>query len=88
MYIQFRLPTGAGGLAAGTTANNLKRHLETWSDRYGIPMRTKAVKYTLRVTFNDDAHYQFFALTWNPPRDHAFSSFLTNYVFIDPGRQG
>lgn len=68
MYIEFSLPTGAAGQAAGHANMIINNELLLWSQRYSIHYNTKTVKYTKRITFNDDAHYAFFALTWNPDR--------------------
>lgn len=65
MYIEFRLPTEPS-LQATALANRLiTEHLQEWSNRYNVPYKTKLVKYTRRVTFEDDAHYSLFAMTWN-----------------------
>ena len=67
MYIEFRLGSndGHGAAQANMIINNA---LHTWSDRYGIPYNTKIVKYTKRITFDQDEHYSLFAMTWNPDR--------------------
>lgn len=66
MYIEFRLPTGAGGQAAAHANYLLKQKLERWSQHHDIPLRRKTVKYTVRVTFDDDRWYIFFANSWQP----------------------
>ena len=67
MYIEFRLGSkdGHGAAQANMIINNA---LHVWSDRYGIPYNTKIVKYTKRITFDQDEHYSLFAMTWNPDR--------------------
>lgn len=66
MYVEFKLPTGAAAAAAAHANHVINRALHEWSDRYNIPYSTKIIKYTKRITFNNDAHYAFFAMTWNP----------------------
>ena len=66
MYIEFSLPTGAGGQAALHANRIITLALHEWSDRYNIPYNSKLHKYFKRVTFDDDAHYSLFAMTWNP----------------------
>jgi len=83
MYIEFRLPTGAGGIAAQYTNGIISQNLKEWSQRYDIPYTKKIYKYTVRVTFDDEKFYDFFALTWQPKSDQ-FSSYLTNYRFVEP----
>lgn len=65
MYIEFSLPTGAAGMAAGHANHIIGKELAAWSEKYQIPYVTKNVKYTKRVTFEDDYHYSLFAMTWN-----------------------
>ena len=74
MYIEFSLPQGAAGQAALHANRIITLALHEWSDRYEIPYNTKTIKYTKRITFDDDAHYAFFAMTWNPgKRYHALN---------------
>ena len=68
MYIEFSLPHGAAGQAAAHASYIINRALHEWSDRYDIPYNVKNIKYFKRITFDDDAHYAFFAMTWNPDR--------------------
>lgn len=65
MYIEFNLPTGAAGYAAGHSNMIINNALLEWSNKYGIPYTTKIVKYTKRVTFPKDEHYSLFVMTWN-----------------------
>jgi len=70
MYIEFSLPNGSAGQAAAHSNNLITRALHEWSDKYNIPYNTKLIKYTRRITFDDDAHYAFFAMTWNPDKKY------------------
>jgi hypothetical protein len=83
MYIEFTLPTGAGGTAASFVNGLLNQELHAWSDRYNIPYNTKLVKYTKRITFDHDETYSFFAMTWNP-QHKKFRNNLLNYRLIEP----
>lgn len=83
MYIEFQLPMGAGGSAAGFTNAILNQNLHDWSDKYNIPYNKKIHKYKVRVTFDEEKNYNFFALTWNPKSDN-FLSYLTDYRFVEP----
>ena len=83
MYIEFTLPTGAGGQAAAYVNGLLNRELHAWSDQYGIPYNTKTVKYTKRITFDQEETYSFFAMTWNP-KEEKFKNHLLNYRLIEP----
>lgn len=70
MYIEFSLPTGAAGQAAGHANMIINNHLIEWSNRYQIPYTSKIVKYTKRITFEQDEHYSIFAMTWNPGKKY------------------
>ena len=83
MYIEFALTTGAGGQAASFVNSLLNQELHAWSDRYNIPYNTKIVKYTKRITFDNEENYSFFAMTWNP-LNKKFRNNLLNYRLIEP----
>jgi hypothetical protein len=84
MYIKFDLPTGAGGMVAQYTHSALSQNLQEWSEKYGgIPYNKKIHKWTVRVTFDDDKFYDFFALTWQP-KSKQMLSYLLNYSLIEP----
>ena len=83
MYIEFNIPSGGGGMPAQYTNYWLKQNLKSWSEQYDIAYRTKDIRYTVRVTFDDVKLYNFFALTWNPKSDK-FLSYLTDYRFVEP----
>lgn len=70
MYIEFSLPHGAGGQAALIATHIINQALHNWSDRYQIPYNVKNIKYFKRITFDDDAHYSLFAMTWNPDKKY------------------
>jgi hypothetical protein len=70
MYIEFSLPHGAAGQAAVHANGHITRALHEWSDKYNIPYNVKNIKYFKRITFDDDAHYAFFAMTWNPDKKY------------------
>lgn len=83
MYIEFTLPTGAGGMAAGFVHQKLDKFLKHWASKFDIKYRTKLHKYTMRLTFDDDKHYQFFILTWNPEPGQ-YDSYYQKFKIIDP----
>ena len=83
MYIEFRLPQGAGGQSAAFVNSIINRNMHAWSNRYGIPYNKKLHKYTVRITFDDEKHYAFFAMTWAPETEH-FGSYLLNFRFVEP----
>ena len=78
MFIEFQLPTGSAGMAAGMMLQTIKRELAKWSERYDIPYTSKTVKYTHRVCFEEDKLYGFFVMSWNPKG----IDYLNRYVVV------
>lgn len=68
MYIEFSLPTGAGGMGALMVRGEIQKDLVQWVAKHNIPYSTKTVKYTFRVAFNDDANCEFFVLSFQSNR--------------------
>lgn len=63
MYIEFDLPPGLRNAVAGA----IKAAVCLWADTYDIPRssyRQKTVKYTHRLSFDNEQHYSLFSLTW------------------------
>lgn len=83
MYLEFKLPSGAGGYAAGVANQILNKELHAWADQYNIAYTKKLHKYTVRIAFDNDNIYTFFAVTWNPKTD-SFYDFLLSYEIKDP----
>lgn len=71
MYIEFQLPKQSSSNYSVTAFVNreITLALQDWSNRYNVLYNTKLHKYTRRVTFDDDAHYTLFSMTWNPTND-------------------
>lgn len=69
MYIEFKLPTGAGGIAAGHALNTIRGDIEIWARQHNIHYKTKLHKYTLRLCLSTDKEYTQFALSWSPKHD-------------------
>jgi hypothetical protein len=65
MYLEWRIPSGAGGAGAAHFCNMLINNIDAWSKQWGIPYRTKIHKYTLRLTLGLDKDYDWFMLTWD-----------------------
>jgi hypothetical protein len=70
MYIEFSLPNGSAGQAAAHANRIITLALDEWGSKYNITFNSKTIKYTKRVTFDDDVHYAFFAMTWNPDKKY------------------
>lgn len=80
MYIEFRLPSGAGGAAAGAALAQIRKDLETWVTKYTVQhYKTKIHKYTYRLSLANDKAYTHFAMTWNPKYQAS-----RNFSFVNP----
>ena len=80
MYLEFRLPQFVNSdHAIHIAITCINKDLESWQEKYGIQFRTKRHKFTYRVTFDDDKHYDFFALSWKPT---SYAS--QKYSFVNP----
>jgi hypothetical protein len=67
MYIEFRLPVGAGGMAAGVALNHINIDIDRWVTKHNIQKyKTKIHKYTYRLCLSSDRDYTHFGLTWDP----------------------
>jgi hypothetical protein len=83
MYIEFRLPRGSGGQAAAHVNRLIHTDLQSWQDQHGIVLRSKNIKYTIRVTFDQDLHYTLFAATWNPKKSRFFQDYFNFRIISD-----
>ena len=68
MYIEFDLLPGRNPAAESAVAALLiiQSEMHSWGNRHGILYRGKTIKFTHRVTFDQDQTYSFWAMTWNP----------------------
>jgi hypothetical protein len=66
MLIEFRLPPERGGFLPGHARDWISEELACWAQHHNITYKEKTVKLIHRVCFDDDRHYVFFRLTWNP----------------------
>ena len=65
MRLEFTLPSGAGGAAAGTAAERLKRQLKDWCYHHATSCKTRIDGYKLIVELAREADYSLFAISWN-----------------------
>lgn len=67
MYLEFRLPSGAGGMAAGYTKAAIVKQLNEVCSQYRIEFEDRVTKsYRYRVSFKHSKDYSLFALVWEP----------------------
>jgi hypothetical protein len=67
MLIEFGIAGGGPGeRAASTIAHIVVDEIEKWSEQYQIAIKIKFRKNTITLCFDDDKHYLFFGLTFDP----------------------
>lgn len=80
MYIEFHLPQGAGGMAAGVALNHINIDIDNWIRKHNIQnYKTKLHKYNYRLCLATDADYSHFAISWDPTY-----SASRNFKFVNP----
>lgn len=64
MHIEFKLPTGAGGHAAGHYSAMLRRKVSKWADEHNITVINYVSGYRICFEFGRESDYTLFALSW------------------------
>jgi len=64
----FGLPSGAGGMAAGMTRGAIIKKLNALASAgtIGKNIKTKTIRYDLKVWLENDFDYTTFFLVWDP----------------------
>lgn len=66
MYIEFRLPSGAGGMAAGYTKQAINLALRDTCLKHNIIIVNQVTQpYRYRIEFKQPSDYTLFALVWH-----------------------
>ena len=67
MYIEFKLPRGAGGSAAAYYLSKLRAMVVTWSENYnpGSYYLQPTKNYTVELHFARDEDVTLFTMTWD-----------------------
>jgi len=68
-------------MAAAHAVNVIKKEIASWASKYNVEYRTKVVKYTFRLSFNNEQDYVHFQLSWNPD-----SFAAKRYTIVEPGQ--
>ena len=76
MYIEFPIPMDMSNPGLGLL--RIRKDVQDWSQQHSIMYREKLVKSILKVTFDDQKTYSFFALTWDPQYTNV------QYRLVDP----
>jgi len=78
MHIEFILPSGAGGLAAGYRSHRLRTQIKTWADEHNIQVKSfNGAAYRLCFEFTKPSDYTLFALCWQ------VNSSFDKFVLVD-----
>lgn len=64
MYIQFKLPSGAGGMAALYVSRKLKEKLTSWAVTHNIQITSEHRGYGICFKLARPEDYTLFALSW------------------------
>ena len=64
MHIEFKLPYGSGGMAAGYRNMHLKKRLKAWADSHNVTIINWTDGHSACFEFARDCDYTLFALTW------------------------
>lgn len=88
MYIEFYLPNDQALNFSENVIHFIRQSIiqsvDSWSNRYGIAYRTKAVRKALRLTFDHDSHYTLFVTSWQPPQVGRIHKWWFTYRIVDP----
>ena len=64
MHLEFRLPSGAGGMAAGYRNQNLRKRVGNWAAEHNVKLINYTNGYRCCFEFGKPSDYTLFALSW------------------------
>lgn len=80
MLIEFDIAGGSpSSWSSFTIARIVIEEIEKWSERYQIPIKIKFRKNTITLCFDDDKHYLFFGLTFDPKPTYASGNPMADF---------
>lgn len=65
MYIEFRLPSGSAGMAAGMTRQAIGSRMKALADKHGFSYTTTLSGYSYYVSLLPETAYSLLALVWD-----------------------
>ena len=68
MYIEFKLPSGAGGMAAYHASHHIRKRVKAWADTHNVTITSVHSGYRMTFMFGRESDYTLFALSWNCTR--------------------
>jgi hypothetical protein len=82
MYIEFYLaPSNIIGVVVKQT---ILDEIDRWANRYSVLYRTKIVRHTLRLTFDQDSYYTLFVTSWKTPKIPNMPEWQVTYCVVEP----
>jgi hypothetical protein len=80
MLIEFDIVGGGpSSWSSSTIARIVIEEIEKWSERYQIPIKIKFRKNTVTLCFDDNKHYLFFGLTFDPKPTYTSGEPMTDF---------
>lgn len=65
MYIQFKLPAGAGGMTALHASNYIRKRMRAWAELHNIKITSEHTGYRMTFKLANERDYTLFALSWS-----------------------
>lgn len=64
--LEFRLPSGGGGMPAGITQYKILRKIKQFAKQYSLEFKHKSMNHRVKVWFPKEEHYTLFFLVSEP----------------------
>lgn len=58
--------------------------IDGWANRHSVLYRTKIVRQTLRLTFDQDSYYTLFVTSWKTPKIPNMPEWQVTYCVVEP----
>lgn len=83
--LEFNLPAGSGGMAAGMTSHAIGKQIHELSKKHKFIYKSKIEGYKLKVWLEYEWAYSLITLVWEPPSK--FGQFkIVNDTYIENER--
>ena len=66
MYIRFKLPSGAGGMAALHASYYIRKRMQQWAESHNVKITSEHTGYRMTFVLGREQDYTLFALSWQP----------------------
>ena len=66
MYIRFKLPSGAGGMASLHARYYIRKRMNDWATKHNVKITSEHTGYTMTFMLDKHSDYTLFALSWQP----------------------